>query len=78
MIDSKIFMSWVLRTANHFAWDEMLLSGSFQIAVIMENLPLLWKDFKNYLKYKYKEMWLASNNCEIQDWRQQSNFSQKS
>ncbi|XXG48240.1 hypothetical protein AAC387_Pa02g2746 [Persea americana] len=34
----------------------MSLSESFQVAAIIEKLPPLWKDFKNYLKYKRKEM----------------------
>ena len=28
----------------------------FQVAAIIEKLPPLWKDFKNYLKHKRKEM----------------------
>ena len=34
----------------------MRLSESFQEATIIENLPPSWKDFKNYLKHKDKEM----------------------
>ena len=36
----------------------MELSESFQVAAIVEKLPPSWKDFKNYLKYKHKEMGL--------------------
>ena len=32
------------------------LSESFQVAAIIEKLPPLWKEFKNYLKHKRKEM----------------------
>ncbi|XP_073137768.1 uncharacterized protein [Henckelia pumila] len=31
---------------------------SFQVAALIEKLPPLWKEFKNYLKYKRKEMGL--------------------
>ena len=34
----------------------MVLGESFQVAVVIEKLPPTWKDFKNYLKYKRKEM----------------------
>ena len=34
----------------------MVLSESFQVAAIIEKLPSNWKDFKNYLKHKRKEM----------------------
>ena len=33
-----------------------MLSETFQVAVIVEKLPPAWKDFKNYLKHKRKEM----------------------
>ena len=32
------------------------MSEAFQVAVIIEKLPPAWKDFKNYLKHKRKEM----------------------
>ncbi|PKI65480.1 hypothetical protein CRG98_014138 [Punica granatum] len=34
----------------------MALSESFQVAVVIEKPPSGWKDFKNYLKHKQKEM----------------------
>ena len=34
----------------------MVLSESFQVVAIIEKLPPNWKDFKNYLKHKRKEM----------------------
>ena len=33
-----------------------MLSETFQVVTIIEKLPLTWKDFKNYLKHKRKEM----------------------
>ncbi|KAK9168863.1 hypothetical protein Syun_001003 [Stephania yunnanensis] len=36
----------------------MSLSESFQVAAIIEKLPPSWRDFKNYLKQKRKEMGL--------------------
>ena len=34
----------------------IVLSEDFQVATIIEKLPSGWKDFKNYLKHKRKEM----------------------
>ena len=36
--------------------EGMILSESFQVAAVIEKLPPGWKDFKNYLKHKRKEM----------------------
>ncbi|KZV56886.1 hypothetical protein F511_15805 [Dorcoceras hygrometricum] len=38
--------------------EGMEMNESFQVAEIIEKLPPLWKDFKNYLKHKSKEMGL--------------------
>ncbi|XP_073292427.1 uncharacterized protein [Primulina huaijiensis] len=61
MVDSKSVMSQVqeLQLILHEIHAEgMSLSESFQVAALIEKLPPLWKDFKNYLKYKRKEMGL--------------------
>ena len=34
----------------------LIVNDVFQVAAIIEKLPPLWKDFKNYLKHKRKEM----------------------
>ena len=34
----------------------MVLSEDFQVVTVIEKLPPGWKDFKNYLKHKQKEM----------------------
>ncbi|KAF3633924.1 putative glucan endo-1,3-beta-glucosidase A-like [Capsicum annuum] len=34
----------------------LIVNDAFQVAAIVEKLPPLWKDFKNYLKHKRKEM----------------------
>ncbi|XP_070003417.1 uncharacterized protein [Nicotiana sylvestris] len=36
----------------------MVINEAFQVAAFIEKLPPLWKDFKNYLKHKRKEMTL--------------------
>ena len=36
--------------------EGMMLSEAFQVATIIEKLPQAWKDFKNYLKHRRKEM----------------------
>lgn len=59
MEDSKSVMSQVqeLQLLLHDIHAEgMSLSESFQVATMIEKLPPLWKDFKNYLKHKRKEM----------------------
>ena len=33
-----------------------MLNETFQVAAIIEKLSLTWKDFKNYLKHKRKEI----------------------
>ena len=59
MVDSKTIISQVqdLQVILHEIHDEgMVLSESFQVAAIIEKLSPNWKDFKNYLKHKRKEM----------------------
>ena len=59
MVDSKTVVSQVqeLRVILHEIHAEgMMLSETFQVAAIIEKLPPSWKDFKNYLKHKKKEM----------------------
>ena len=61
MVDSKTVLSQVqeLQVILHEIQAEgMSVSESFQVAAIIEKLPPSWKDFKNYLKHKRKEMWL--------------------
>nr|XP_009766946.1 PREDICTED: uncharacterized protein LOC104218206 [Nicotiana sylvestris] len=38
--------------------EGMVINEAFQVAAFIEKLPLLWKDFKNYLKHKRNEMTL--------------------
>ncbi|KAF3628581.1 putative glucan endo-1,3-beta-glucosidase A-like [Capsicum annuum] len=38
--------------------EGIIVNDAFQVAAIVEKLPPLWKDFKNYLKHKCKEMTL--------------------
>ena len=59
MVDSKTVVSQIqeLQVIIHEIRDEkMELSESFQVAAAIEKLPPSWKDFKNYLKHKRKEM----------------------
>ncbi|XP_073138296.1 uncharacterized protein [Henckelia pumila] len=59
MVDSKPVISQVqeIQVILHKIHSEgMTLSESFQVAAIVEKLPLTWKDFKNYFKHKRKEM----------------------
>ena len=59
MVDSKTIISQVqdIQVILHEIHSEgMVLSESFQVAAIIEKLQPNWKDFKNYLKNKSKEM----------------------
>ena len=59
MLDTKTVINQVqdLQVILHDIHAEgMSLSESFQVAAIIEKLPPLWKEFKNYLKHKRKEM----------------------
>ncbi|XP_075499393.1 uncharacterized protein LOC142537784 [Primulina tabacum] len=59
MVDSKpvIIQVQELQVILHeIHGEEMTLSESFQVAAIVYKLPPVWKDFKNYLKHKRKEM----------------------
>lgn len=59
MIDSKSVISQVqdLQVLLHdLHAEKMTVSESFQVAAVIEKLPPSWRDFKNYLKHKRKEM----------------------
>lgn len=59
MVDSKSVISQVqdLQLILYKIHAEGLSkSDSLQVAAIIEKLQPSWKDFKNYLKYKRKEM----------------------
>ena len=59
MLDSKTVINQVqdLQVIMHDIHAEgMSLSESFQVVTIIEKLPPLWKELKNYLKHKQKEM----------------------
>ncbi|KAL5548557.1 hypothetical protein UlMin_003788 [Ulmus minor] len=59
MVDSKSVSSQVqaIQVILHEIHAEgMNLSETFQVVAIIEKLPPAWKDFKNYLKHKQKEM----------------------
>ena len=54
IVDSKTVISQVILHEIHA--EGMILSETFQVTAIIEKLPPGWKDFKNYLKHKQKEM----------------------
>ena len=59
MVDCKTIISQVqdLQVILHEIHTEgIVLSESFHVTAIVEKLLPHWKDFKNYLKHKYKEM----------------------
>ncbi|KZV28460.1 hypothetical protein F511_03263 [Dorcoceras hygrometricum] len=61
MVDAKSVMSQVqeIQIIIHDLLAEgMKINESFQVAAIIEKLPQMWRDFKNYLKHKRKEMTL--------------------
>ena len=59
MVDLKIVVSQIqdIQVILHkIHYEGMTVSEAFQVAAIIEKLPPAWKDFKNYLKHKRKEM----------------------
>ncbi|XP_070019326.1 uncharacterized protein [Nicotiana sylvestris] len=61
MVDTRSVITQVqkLQVIVHDLLAEgMVINEAFQVAVFIEKLSLLWKDFKNYLKHKRKEMTL--------------------
>ncbi|KAK3010910.1 hypothetical protein RJ639_012634 [Escallonia herrerae] len=59
MVDSKIVISQVQEfqlILHDIHAEGMVLGESFQVAALIEKLPPTWKNFKNYLKHKCKEM----------------------
>ncbi|KAK3010035.1 hypothetical protein RJ639_010998 [Escallonia herrerae] len=59
MVDSKTVISQVQEfqlILYDIHAEGMVLGESFQVAALIEKLPPTWKDFKNYLKHKCKEM----------------------
>ncbi|XP_075095033.1 uncharacterized protein LOC142173345 [Nicotiana tabacum] len=59
MVDSKSVITQVqeLQVIIHNLLAEgLVINEAFQVTAMIEKLPLLWKDLKNYLKYKRKEM----------------------
>ena len=59
MVDSKTVVNQVQRLQvifHEIHVEGMMLNETFQVASIIEKLPPAWKDFKNYLKHKRKEM----------------------
>ncbi|KAK3042293.1 hypothetical protein RJ639_001888 [Escallonia herrerae] len=59
MVDSKIVNNQVQEfqlILHDIHAEGMVLGESLQVAALIEKLPHTWKDFKNYLKHKRKEM----------------------
>ncbi|KAK3003345.1 hypothetical protein RJ639_019862 [Escallonia herrerae] len=59
IVDSKTVISQVQEfqlNLHDFHAEGMVLRESFQVVALIEKLPPTWKDFKNYLKHKRKEM----------------------
>ncbi|XP_075478941.1 uncharacterized protein LOC142519801 [Primulina tabacum] len=59
MVDTKSVISQVqeIQIIIHDLLAEgMDINEPFQVAAIIEKLPPMWKDFKNYLKHKRKEL----------------------
>jgi len=48
------------KIAHEIISEGMPLDDQFQVAVIIDKLPPLWKDFKNTLRHKNKEFSLKS------------------
>ncbi|KZV45379.1 hypothetical protein F511_05543 [Dorcoceras hygrometricum] len=61
MVDAKSVMSQVQEIQiiiHDLIAEGMEINEPFQVAAIIEKLPQMWRDFKNYLKHKRKELTL--------------------
>ena len=59
MVDSKTVISQVQEfqlILHEIEAEGMILPETFHVATIVEKLPSAWRDFKNYLKHKRKEV----------------------
>ena len=59
MVDSKAMVSQVQKLQviiHEIHAEEMVLGETFQVAAVIEKLLPAWKDLKNYLKHKQKEL----------------------
>ena len=50
----------IQKIAHEITSEGMPLDSQFQVAVIIDKLPLLWKDLKNIPRHKTKEFLLKS------------------
>ncbi|PKI44279.1 hypothetical protein CRG98_035353 [Punica granatum] len=69
MVDSRTIMGQVQEfqvLLHEIQAEGMVLNESFQVVVVIEKLPPGWKDFKNYLKHKRKEMTMEDLVVELQ------------
>ncbi|XP_073121333.1 uncharacterized protein [Henckelia pumila] len=59
MVDTKTVISQVQEfqiILHDIIAEGMMINESFQVAALIEKMSPLWKEFKNYLKHKRKEM----------------------
>lgn len=56
----------IQKIAHEIISEGMSLDEQFQVAVIIDKLPPSWKDFKNVLRHKTKELSLESLITRLQ------------
>ncbi|XP_052198257.1 uncharacterized protein LOC127805540 [Diospyros lotus] len=59
MVDSKLVVNQLEELQVLFSdllSEGLVINEPFQVAAVIEKLPPSWKDFKNYLKHKRKEL----------------------
>nr|XP_016501852.1 PREDICTED: uncharacterized protein LOC107820150 [Nicotiana tabacum] len=81
MIDTRSVITQVqeLQVIVHDLLAEgMVINEAFQVAAFIEKLPPLWKDFKNYLKRKRKEMTLEDLIVRLRIEEDNKNVEKKS
>ena len=69
MVDSKTIISQVQEfqlILQEIETEGMILPETFLVATIVEKLPPTWRDFKNYLKHKRKELKLEDLIVRLQ------------
>jgi len=61
------------RTLHDIYVKDMVIYEFFQVVVIIEKIPLSWKQFRNYLRHKNKEMRVENHILRVKEDNKVSN-----
>ena len=81
MVDSKTVINRVQKfqlILHEIETEGMILPKTFQVATIVEKLSLSWRDFKNYMKHKRKELKLEDLIMKLRTEEDSQKFEKRS